>query len=79
MIPIAYVDVANHNFDIVVVVDADGDPLVHFSHLLLIQNNLLLIHLFRKSIQTAYVDDANSKCDVVVVVDADGDIYVPLK
>ena len=27
IIPIAYVDVANHNCDIVVVVDANGEPL----------------------------------------------------
>ena len=30
IIRIAKVDVANHNCDIVVVVNADGDPLVHF-------------------------------------------------
>ena len=72
-IPIAYVDVVNHNCDIVV--DAAGDPLAHFKSPVTYSKNLLLIrYLFRKSIQTAYVDVANSKWDVVVVVDADGDL-----
>ena len=62
---IAYVDFANYNCDIVVVVDADGDPLVHFKSTVTYSQNLFLIrYLFRKYIITAYVDVAYSKCDV---------------